>query len=87
MTGLARRVSALFSVLVETAFLAALGVGAWLLALRSLSIGETAHGYLAFPLFPGKALVFVGLLVASLVALRQLFSLMAGSAGASPSRD
>lgn len=63
---------------IELCFMAAMGAAAWALAMRSFRLSETATGYLAFPLFPGKALVVAGILLATIELLRQTVWLVAG---------
>lgn len=72
-----RRLTVLTST-IELCFMAAMGAAAWALAARSFRLSETATGYLAFPLFPGKALVVAGILLATIELLRQTAWLIAG---------
>lgn len=65
-----RRTTILSSV-IELLFMTAMAAAAWALMLRSLRMNEKAIGYLSFPLYPGKALVFVGIVLATLELLRQ----------------
>lgn len=75
----AGRVALVISSLVELAFFVALGWAAWALTVRSLLIDERATGYLAFPLYPGKALVCAGVILASIEIFRQVVLLATGS--------
>ncbi|MGO4835693.1 TRAP transporter small permease [Rhizobiaceae sp. 2RAB30] len=67
-----------FSSLVEIAFFAAMGAAAWALTLRSIKLNEQAIGYLSFPLYPGKLLVVVGVLLATVELIRQTIALIIG---------
>lgn len=68
----------IFSSVVELVFMAAMAAAAWALMMRSFRLHETAIGYLSFPLYPGKALVFVGIVLATVELARQTISLIAG---------
>lgn len=66
------------SSIIELAFMVALAAASWALALRSFRLKETAIGYLSFPLYPGKALVFLGIVLATVELGRQTVGLLAG---------
>lgn len=66
------------SSVIELAFMVAMAAAAWALAVRSFRLKETAIGYLSFPLYPGKILVFLGIVLATVELGRQTISLLAG---------
>lgn len=72
----ARR-SLIVSSIIELLFMVAMAAAAWALSVRSLRINESAAGYLDFPLYPGKALVFAGIVLATVELLRQTIQLIA----------
>ena len=66
--------------LLELIFMTALAIAAWAFLLRSIRLSETAIGYFNFPLYPAKALVFVGIVLATIELLRKLIWTIAGAA-------
>ncbi|MGB3503533.1 MAG: TRAP transporter small permease [Mesorhizobium sp.] len=73
-----QRRTTILSSLIELAFMVAMAAASWALMLRSFRMNETAVGYLAFPIYPAKALVFLGILLATLELARQTIGLIAG---------
>lgn len=67
-----------FTSLIELLFFGLIAWGVWALTLRSLAIDEQATGYLAFPVYPAKALTFLGAALATLEVARQVVALMVG---------
>lgn len=72
MSPMLRRLSDVVSLMICTAFMAALAWHTAALALSAWQYNETALGALAFPMGPGKTLAFVGAAIAMLEFARQL---------------
>lgn len=72
-----RSFSQVFGLVVVAVFLGLLSVQSYLFALRSWNVGERSSGRVDFPLYYFKMLVFAGLVIALLEALRQLVRIVA----------
>ncbi|MBV7408545.1 TRAP transporter small permease [Maritimibacter sp. DP1N21-5] len=70
------RITDIFGQIVSILFYALISWQAYLLAARSIAVGETSAGRIDIPVAPFKAFVFIGMTIALVEATRQLVHLL-----------